>query len=138
MILINTSQICHQESILREDCTSKNYTIKILVENLPKHTNSFCKVNQENINPSYTDVHSQNDQLFLSRKNSIKINNRNANRSIDVTINNFVSKSHFSVLNCEFVLTLDILIKQSNENISTSLPQTNSFPKCQERSNFRN
>ena len=34
---------------------------------------------------------------------SIKINNENANRSIDVTRNNFVSQSCFSVLNCDEV-----------------------------------
>ena len=73
----------------------KNYINKILVENMSKHTNSFYKVNQENNNSSYTDVNSQNDQPFVSRKKSIKINNKNINRSIDVTRNNFVSQSRF-------------------------------------------
>ena len=63
---------------------------------------SFYKVNQENNNPSYTDVNSQNDQPFVSPKKSIKINN-NTNRAIDVTRNNFVSPSRFSVLNCDEV-----------------------------------
>ena len=53
-------------------------------------------------NPSYTDVNSQNDQPFVSPKKSIKINN-NTNRAIDVTRNNFVSPSRFSVLNCDEV-----------------------------------
>ena len=94
---------CHKEiATLREDCASKNYIIKILVEDLSKYTNSFYKVNQENNNPSYTDVNSQNDQPFVSPKKSIKINN-NTNRAIDVTRNNFVSPSRFSVLNCDEV-----------------------------------
>ena len=38
--------------------------------------------------------------------------------------------------NYEFVLILDLLIKQSDENISTSLQQRNSFLKCRERSTF--
>ena len=60
---------CHKEiATLREDRASKNYIIKILVEDLSKYTNSFYKVNQENNNPSYTDVNSQNDQTFVSRK----------------------------------------------------------------------
>ena len=75
----------------------KNYINKILVENLSKHTNSFYKVNQENNNSSYTDVNSQNDQPFVSPKKSIKINNKNTNRSIDVTRNNFVSQSRFKL-----------------------------------------
>ena len=69
---------------------------------MSKYTNSFYKVNQENNNPSYTDVNSQNDQPFVSPKKSIKINN-NTNRAIDVTRNNFVSPSRFSVLNCDEV-----------------------------------
>ena len=92
---------CHKEiATLREDCTLKNYIIKVLIEDLSKCTNSFYKVNQENNNPSYTDVNSQNDQPFVSPKKSIKINNKNTNRAIDVTRNNFVCQSHFSVLNC--------------------------------------
>ena len=86
---------------LRQDCASKNYIIKILVENLSKHTKSFYKVNQEHNNPGYTDVHFQNNQPFVSPKKSIKINSTNTNRSIDVTRNNFVSQSRFSVLNCD-------------------------------------
>ena len=39
---------------------------------------------------------------FFSPKKSIKINN-NTNRAIDVTRNNFVSPSRFSVLNCDEV-----------------------------------
>ena len=67
----------HKEiATLREDCASKNYITKILVKNLSKHTNSFDKVNQENINSSYTNVNSQNDQPFVSPKRSIKINNK--------------------------------------------------------------
>ena len=81
----------------------KNYINKILVENLSKHTNSFYKVNQENNNSRYTDVSSQNDQPFVSSKKSIKINNKNTNRSIDVTRNNFVSQSRFNVLNCDVI-----------------------------------
>ena len=80
-----------------EDCVSKNYIIKILVENLSKHTNSFYNVNQENNNSSYTDVNSQNDQPFVSPKKSIKINNKNTNCSTDGTRNNFVPQSCFSV-----------------------------------------
>ena len=92
---------CHKEiATLREDCALKNYIIKILVEDLSKCTNSFYKVNQEYNNPSYTDVNSQNDQPFVSPKKSIKINNKNTNRAIDVTRNNFVCQGHFSVLNC--------------------------------------
>ena len=95
---------CHKEiATLREDCASKNYIIEILVEDLSKYTNSFHKVNQENNNPSYTDVNSQNDQPFVSPKKSIKINNKNTNRAIDVTRNNFASPSRFSVLNCDEV-----------------------------------
>ena len=94
---------CHKEiATLREDCALKNYIIKVLVEDLSKCTKSFYKVNQENNNPSYTDVNSQNDQPFVSPKKSIKINN-NTNRAIDVTRNNFVSPSRFSVLNCDEV-----------------------------------
>ena len=53
---------CHKEiATLREDCASKNYIIKILVEDLSKYTNSFYKVNQKSNNRSYTDVNSQND-----------------------------------------------------------------------------
>ena len=40
--------------------------------------------------------------------------------------------------NYEFVLTLDLLIKQSNKNISTSLLRKNYFLKCQEQSTFQN
>ena len=47
----------------------KEYIIKILVENLSKHTNSFYKVNRKNNNSSYTDANSQNDQPFVSPKN---------------------------------------------------------------------
>ena len=95
---------CHKEiATLREDCASKNYIIKILVEDLSKYTNSFYKVNQENNNPSYTDVNSQNDQPFVLPKKSIKINNKNTNRAIDFTRNNFASPSRFSVLNCDEV-----------------------------------
>ena len=95
---------CHKEiATLREDCASKNYIIKILVGCLSKYTNSFYKVNQKNCNPSYTDVNSQNDQPFVSPKKSIKINNKNTNRAIDVTRNNFVSPSRFSVFNCDEV-----------------------------------
>ena len=73
----------HKEiATLREDCASKNYIFKILVEDLPKHTNSFYKVNQENNNPSYTDVNSQNDQPFVVPMKSIEINNKNTNRSM--------------------------------------------------------
>ena len=73
----------HKEiAALREDCASKNYIFKILVEDLPKHTNSFYKVNQENNNPSYTDVNSQNDQPFVVPMKSIEINNKNTNRSM--------------------------------------------------------
>ena len=79
-------------------------TMKILAENLSKHTNPFYKVNQENNNPSYTDVNSQNDQPYISPKKSIKINNTNTNCSTDVTRNNFLSQSCFSVLNCDDVL----------------------------------
>ena len=43
---------------------------------MSKHTNSFDKVNQENINSSYTNVNSQNDQHFVSPKRSVKINNK--------------------------------------------------------------
>ena len=93
---------CHKEiATLREDCASKNYIFKILVEDLSKHTNSFYKVNHENNNPSYNDVNSQNNQPFVSPKKSIEINNKNTIRSIDVTINNFVSPSRFSVLTCD-------------------------------------
>ena len=61
---------CHEEiAFLKEDCGSKKYIIKILVESLSKYTNSFYKVNQENINPSYTDVNSQNYQPFVSQIN---------------------------------------------------------------------
>ena len=67
---------------------------------MSKYTNSFYKVNQENDNPSYTAVNFQNDQPFVSPKKSIKINNKNTNRTTDVTRNNFVSPSRFSVLNC--------------------------------------
>ena len=67
---------CHKEiATLREDCASKNYIIKILVKDLSKYTNSFYKVNQENNDPSYTDVNSQNNQPFVSPKKKIKINN---------------------------------------------------------------
>ena len=66
---------------LREDCAPKNYIIKNLVENLPRHTNSFYKVNQENNNPSYTNVNSQNDQPFVSPKRSNKMNSTNTDRS---------------------------------------------------------
>ena len=60
---------CHKEiATLREDCALKNYIIKVLVEDLSKCTKSFYKVNQENNNPSYTDVNSQNDQPFVSPK----------------------------------------------------------------------
>ena len=92
---------CHKEiATLKEDCAWKNYIIKILVVYLSKYTNSFYKVNQENDNPSYTAVNFQNDQPFVSPKKSIKINNKNTNRTTDVTRNNFVSPSRFSVLNC--------------------------------------
>ena len=37
-------------SSLRKGCNSKYYFLKILVENLSKHTNSFNKVNQEKNN----------------------------------------------------------------------------------------
>ena len=40
--------------------------------------------------------------------------------------------------NYEFVLTLDLLIKLSNKNICTILPQKNSFLKCREQSTFCN
>ena len=76
----------HKEiATLWEDCASKNYIIKILVEDLSKYRNYFYKVNQENNNPSYTDVNSQKNQPFVSLKKSIKINNKNTNRAIDVT-----------------------------------------------------
>ena len=91
----------HKEiATLKEDCASKNYIIKILVVYLSKYTNSFYKVNQENDNPSYTAVNFQNAQPFVSPKKSIKINNKNTNRTTEVTRNNFVSPSRFSVLNC--------------------------------------
>ena len=108
---------CHKEiATLREDCALKNYIIKFLVEDLSKYTNSFYKVNQENNNPSCTDVNSQNDQPFVSPKKSIKINNKNTNRAIDVTRNNFVSPGRFSVLNCNEVSNnvLDDKINISN------------------------
>ena len=96
---IDSGKCNKKVATLREDCASKNYIIKILVEYLSKYTNSFYKVNQENSNLSYTDVNSQNDQPFVSPKKSIKINNKNTNRAIDVTRNNFVSPSRFSVFN---------------------------------------
>ena len=71
----------------------KSYSIKILVKNLSKHRNSFYKVSQENNNPSYTDANDQNDQPFVSPKESIKVNNKNTNCSIHVARNNFVSQT---------------------------------------------
>ena len=63
---------CHKEiATLREDCASKKYIIKILVEDLSKYINSFYKVNHGNNNPSYTDVNSQNSQPSVSPKKSI-------------------------------------------------------------------
>ena len=68
---------------LREDCASKNYIIKILVENLSKHTdNKLIKKKQFS-----------KRSTIVSPKKSIKINNTNTNRSTDVTRNKFcVSK----------------------------------------------
>ena len=50
----NTPKICHREkydkqiATLREDCASKNYVVRFLVENLSKHRVLFNKVNQGN------------------------------------------------------------------------------------------
>ena len=75
----------HKEiSTLREDCAPKVCIIKILVENLLKHTNSFHKDNLESNNSSYTDVNTRNDPRFLSPKKPIKTSNKNINHSIDV------------------------------------------------------
>ena len=64
---------CNKEvATSREDCASKNYIIKILVEYLSKYTNSFYNVNQENSNPSYIDVNSQNDQPLFHQRNQLK------------------------------------------------------------------
>ena len=63
---IDLGKYDQQIATLREDCALKNYIIKNLVESLSEHTNSFCKVNQENNNSNYTNVNSQNDQPFVS------------------------------------------------------------------------
>ena len=59
----------HKEiATLWEGFASKNYIIKILVEDLTKYRNYFYKVNQENNNPSYTDVNSQKKSTFCFTK----------------------------------------------------------------------
>ena len=80
---------------LREDCASKNYIIKILVENLSKHTdNKLIKKKQFS-----------KGSTIVSPKKSIKINNTNKIVLLMLQETNFVSRSRFSILNCHEVMS---------------------------------
>ena len=53
-------------------------------------------------------------------------------------VNGLVIIENSQTKNYNFVLTLDLLIKQSNENNPTSLPRKNVFVKCRKPSTFWN